>query len=227
MRNVFEYYEDDDFLSHHGIKGQKWGVRRFQNPDGTWTNEGKIRYNDSVAGNAHRIMAKVYDLNARAYNKLGNKTLASMNEAAKDAQLKKANNADLKKKKRIDAKREADKKAVDVSLAKNSATKRTAEDYHRLTDKEFSSKYHTTRKTFAKRYQKTKGDTYSLGRRKQALAIAYLDRMQGKSLKRTAADIVKYDMASKAEQAALDRGHEYVASAIRTTADAGLRRIGK
>lgn len=25
----------DDYLAHHGIKGQKWGVRHFQNPDGT------------------------------------------------------------------------------------------------------------------------------------------------------------------------------------------------
>lgn len=31
-------------LSHHGIKGQKWGVRRFQNEDGTWTNDGRRRY---------------------------------------------------------------------------------------------------------------------------------------------------------------------------------------
>ncbi len=28
-------------LMHHGIKGQKWGVRRFQNPDGTLTPAGK------------------------------------------------------------------------------------------------------------------------------------------------------------------------------------------
>lgn len=31
-------------LYHHGIKGQKWGVRRFQNRDGTLTEEGKRRY---------------------------------------------------------------------------------------------------------------------------------------------------------------------------------------
>ena len=28
-------------MAHHGIKGQKWGVRRFQNPDGTLTEAGK------------------------------------------------------------------------------------------------------------------------------------------------------------------------------------------
>ena len=30
-------------LAHHGIKGQKWGVRRYQNPDGTLTGAGKRR----------------------------------------------------------------------------------------------------------------------------------------------------------------------------------------
>ncbi len=32
-----------NYLEHHGIKGQKWGVRRYQNPDGTRTAEGKRR----------------------------------------------------------------------------------------------------------------------------------------------------------------------------------------
>lgn len=33
-----------DELKHHGIKGQRWGVRRFENADGTLTPEGKERY---------------------------------------------------------------------------------------------------------------------------------------------------------------------------------------
>ena len=32
-----------DYIYHHGIKGQKWGVRRYQNPDGTLTSMGKAR----------------------------------------------------------------------------------------------------------------------------------------------------------------------------------------
>lgn len=34
---------NDLVLSHHGIKGMKWGIRRFQNKDGTLTPEGKKR----------------------------------------------------------------------------------------------------------------------------------------------------------------------------------------
>lgn len=35
-------------LYHHGVKGQKWGIRRFQNADGTLTAEGKARYGKSI-----------------------------------------------------------------------------------------------------------------------------------------------------------------------------------
>ena len=31
-------------LQHHGVKGQRWGVRRYQNKDGTLTKAGKRRY---------------------------------------------------------------------------------------------------------------------------------------------------------------------------------------
>lgn len=41
----------DEELYHHGIKGQKWGVRRFQNKDGSLTSAGKKRYDDDGPNN--------------------------------------------------------------------------------------------------------------------------------------------------------------------------------
>ena len=35
---------DQNELCHHGIKGQKWGLRRYQNPDGSLTPAGKKKY---------------------------------------------------------------------------------------------------------------------------------------------------------------------------------------
>ena len=47
---------DNDFLAHYGIRGQRRGVRRFQNEDGSLTPAGKIRYGyigrDTNAGRA-------------------------------------------------------------------------------------------------------------------------------------------------------------------------------
>ena len=38
----YEFIRESD-LTHHGIKGQKWGIRRFQNEDGTLTELGRKR----------------------------------------------------------------------------------------------------------------------------------------------------------------------------------------
>ena len=43
-----------DILKHYGVKGMKWGVRRYQNPDGSLTPEGRRHYLD-MEGRAVRV----------------------------------------------------------------------------------------------------------------------------------------------------------------------------
>ena len=54
-------------LYHHGILGQKWGVRRYQNKDGSLTAEGKEWY--MYANRARRAFKTKVDMD-RLYNTL-------------------------------------------------------------------------------------------------------------------------------------------------------------
>jgi hypothetical protein len=47
----------DDELFHYGTLGQKWGIRRYQNPDGSLTDEGRARYRtDKALNNGGRAL---------------------------------------------------------------------------------------------------------------------------------------------------------------------------
>lgn len=66
------------YLAHYGVEGQKWGVRRYQNKDGTSTKEGKKRTNikRSVVKTAKK--GKLF-----IDRKLSKKTLNGISTAAK------------------------------------------------------------------------------------------------------------------------------------------------
>jgi hypothetical protein len=62
----------DDYLAHHGIKGQKWGERRFQNPDGSLTPEGRKHYGVAEGGSSG--MSRKFNRAIKKLNKLRDRT---------------------------------------------------------------------------------------------------------------------------------------------------------
>lgn len=59
----------DNYLIHNGVKGMKWGVRRYQNKDGSLTDAGKKRY----ARDAREKEYNKYDENTSTYFKASKK----------------------------------------------------------------------------------------------------------------------------------------------------------
>lgn len=49
----------ESYLQHHGIKGQKWGVRRYQNMGGSLTSNGRQRYESN--GSKSTVYTRFYD----------------------------------------------------------------------------------------------------------------------------------------------------------------------
>lgn len=74
------YYVNQNELYHYGIMGMKWGVRRYQNEDGSYTAAGRARYGISEAGRkvkgaAEKAAGSYVNAREKAYERRGKSTL--------------------------------------------------------------------------------------------------------------------------------------------------------
>ena len=78
-------FASEDELYHHGVKGQKWGVRRYQNEDGTLTNAGKKKKKLTYREKVEQSMRE-YDESHPGRSKKDNYTIAIRNEARRQSE---------------------------------------------------------------------------------------------------------------------------------------------
>ena len=142
-----------NYIKHHGIKGQKWGVRRFQNKDGSLTAKGKKRYNDDE-----------YDEEREALEK----------ENARRAGVKYVRKT-KKEREEEDAENE---RIFNARLEKDTAAQKRTEDRMKEIDRKLQAKYDLSSMEdldkYYKEYDEAWFDILAEERKKEGLAHADL-----------------------------------------------------
>lgn len=121
MRNLYLY--------HHGIKGQRWGTRRFQNEDGSLTSVGKKRYDVDVGKAIEKRNAAKNDIrkaeNIQKRNKAREKFRYTKHQVDNEKIKENLNKETNKSKRRLKLEQEYIKKGLTEEEAAIAAYKRT------------------------------------------------------------------------------------------------------
>ena len=128
-------YTRTDELQHHGIKGQRWGVRRFQNKDGSLTPAGRRRYDDGdgreKSNNYERVQVggqtfKVYGKRpenkayAKRASELGKKSVDDIKKSVKNERNNKVDkNANIEKRYKIPKEKSLHRLQLEEKYRKN------------------------------------------------------------------------------------------------------------
>lgn len=142
LRDIFTYYDEKDYLAHYGIKGQKWGVRRFQNSDGSLTQLGREHY-----GRSEGKLSRSEKKEIRKEYKQDNKQAYEYGRSATIS----GRAADVARKKEAKAQKKYDRRQSEKNADKLKVATKLRKDWEK-TAKEAQNKAEQHRKDLVKKY---------------------------------------------------------------------------